>query len=258
MASTVLQIYELFDQLKLDTKREVVESLQERLEAEEEIEQSQPEKTGLQQAWEDIYELIHDLDLEPYIDDQIEINEIWNICEGIIKNRVELSSEPWSVRLEICKDIADHDFFDWYGVYDPMTDLLNALCFNDDQTREVADYMWTSVRSSHSEAAKLYEKIGDMEKKYLYLEETLGRDSAPYIELVKYYTDKDEEKALQIAEKGRVKCTRNLDELYIFMLKAAKRRGDEAEINRLIRSAKAKRGADQKHILEEAGIYSVC
>ncbi len=62
---------------------------------------------------------------EPYIDDQFEIEEIWNIVEALIK-RGGFEIEPWEEKERILKEIYDndfYDFYDFYGVSDPMQDL---------------------------------------------------------------------------------------------------------------------------------------
>ena len=68
--------------------------------------------------------------------------------------------------------------------------------------------------------------------------------------MIHYYADKDEAKALKIAEQGRVKCRSNLDEIYIYMINCARKHDDLEEIKRLLRSARSRRGADFNHIMQ--------
>lgn len=50
--------------------------------------------------WQQIMDLISDLRYEPYIDDQIQIEEIWNIVEALLK-RGGFEEEPWEVKEHI-------------------------------------------------------------------------------------------------------------------------------------------------------------
>ena len=63
-----------------------------------------------------------ELEDEPYIDDQVQIGEIWNIVQALLK-RGDFDKEPWEVKESILKEIYDNDFYDYYGIYDSMKDL---------------------------------------------------------------------------------------------------------------------------------------
>ena len=63
-----------------------------------------------------------ELEDEPYIDDQVQIGEIWNIVQALLK-RGDFDKEPWEVKESILKEIYDNNFYDYYGIYDPMKDL---------------------------------------------------------------------------------------------------------------------------------------
>ena len=253
MASPVYTIFEIFDNLKLETKRQVVADLQKKLDAAEVIASVSPRMTYLQELWEDIEQNLFELSMEPYIDDQFEIEEIWNIVEGFIKSG-KYKNESWEVREHILHSIVDNDFYDYYGVYDPMKDLSDVLCFNNNEKRELADYMWKSSKYMRKHAADIYREIGGNDRYYRYLEENLSHETEPYIELVKHYAEIDEKKALEIAECCRTKCTKNLEEIYIYMFQCALNHGDDEEIQRLIRSAKRRRGVNTDVIQEAVGI----
>ena len=85
MERNVYEIYEMFAHLSLEQKKGVLRDFQEMVDAEE----SRPEESYLEQKWKDIEDLLYDLSREPYIDDQLEIDVIWNICEELIKGGVE-------------------------------------------------------------------------------------------------------------------------------------------------------------------------
>ena len=51
-------------------------------------------KSYLEKNWTEIKRLMNVLKHEPYIDDQIEIEEIWDICEEMISDG-RLADETW-------------------------------------------------------------------------------------------------------------------------------------------------------------------
>ena len=93
MERNVYEIYEMFAHLSLEQKKGVLRDFQEMVDAEE----SRPEESYLEQKWKDIEDLLYDLSREPYIDDQLEIDVIWNICEELIKGG-HLRKEEWNPR----------------------------------------------------------------------------------------------------------------------------------------------------------------
>ena len=247
--SAVSDIFETFDHLDLETKRYVVGELQNRLEAEECLIMTLPEKTYLEKCWEEIGQQIYELSLEPYVDDQVEIDVIWEKIDEMIQSG-RLSSENWDIRRSVLKDIVDNDFYDYYGVSDPMHDLIPKLLLTDTEKKQLADYLWETPKRSLELADQLYQEIGETDRHLQYAEQRLKDQAGPYLDLIHYYADKDEAKALKIAEQGRVKCRNDLDEIYIFMINCARKRDDFEEIKRLLRSAKSRRGADFRHIMQ--------
>jgi len=245
-------LFDIFDHMSLAEKHEIVAELQRRIDAEECMAKYLPEKTYLEKNWEEIMRLIYELSCEPYIDDQYEIEEIWDKVEEMIRSG-KLTSEPWRVRWTIIRDISDNDEYDYYGVCDPMRNLVRTLITNDEEKKQFADYLWETPYHSRELADKLYQELGEYDRHLEYIEEGLGNNVQPYLELIHYYADKDEVKALAFAEQARVKCRKDLDEVYIYMLTCAMKKDDIEEIKRLLRSAKVKSGADYDHIVVAAG-----
>lgn len=134
MAYNVGEIYEIFDKLDIEDKRKIIKDLQVMLEATE----AEPELRGLEKDWDEIQKNIWSLSREPYIDDQWEIEEVWNITEKLLKSRC-FQKESWELRKKILSDIIENDFYDYYGVIDPMMDLFKALCITDEEKLECAD-----------------------------------------------------------------------------------------------------------------------
>ena len=93
-----------------------------------EVQENEPAHSLLEENWIEIENLMYELSREPYIDDQLEIDEIWNLCEDMIKSG-ELKKEKWQVRKRIIGLIVENEYYDYYGVYDPMHDLMEALLF---------------------------------------------------------------------------------------------------------------------------------
>ena len=108
-------IYEMLDTLSLEMKEELLEYLKADIAAAK----AAPKKSYLEEQWAEIKRLIEKLKYEPYIDDQFEIEEIWDICEEMIKSG-KLKKEPWPVRRRVLKSIIGGEYYDYYGVYDPM------------------------------------------------------------------------------------------------------------------------------------------
>ena len=74
--------------------------------------EKESQKSFLSGTWSQISDLILDLRNEPYIDEQVQIEEIY-----------------------------DNDFYDYYGIYDPMKDLANAICVTKEENLGRADIM---------------------------------------------------------------------------------------------------------------------
>lgn len=122
-----------------------------------------PAKCELEEVWEEVGDLLHDLSREPYIDDQIEIDEIYEIIEDVIKREV-YKDAPWEVRKKILKEIADHEYYDEYGVSDPMEDFMRALLKNDEEKTEIAGFMWNLSKYMRADAALLYKEAGNEDR----------------------------------------------------------------------------------------------
>ena len=115
-------IYEMLDTLTLEMKEELLEYLMADIAAIK----SAPPKSYLEEQWDEILRLIETLNYEPYIDDQVAISDIWNICAEMIKSG-KLKNESWQLRLNVIQSIIYEEFYDHYGVYDPMKDLFRIV-----------------------------------------------------------------------------------------------------------------------------------
>lgn len=148
-------IYEMLDTLSLDMKEELLEYL----EADIAAIKAAPKKSYLEEQWAEIKRLIETLKYEPYIDDQIETEEIWDICEKMIKSG-KLKNEPWEIRRRVLKSIIGDEYYGYYGVYDPMRDLFQALLFTTEERAEAADIIY-DIGSEYMKAdgAKLYKEF---------------------------------------------------------------------------------------------------
>ena len=243
-------IYDMIESLSLEEKKYLVDHLLDSIRKTEEI---VPSLTCLEEQWAEIRRLMKSLDYEPYIDDQVEIEEIWNICEDLIKSG-KIAETSWDIRRSILQEIIQGEYFDEYGVIDPMKDLFFALCITKEERISSAD-MCFQYGSDYmkKDGARIYLKNGKPEKYYEYLERCLSKDGKLYAELVEYYKDKDYKKALEIAELAMKKCKENLTAIVIFLLQDAENKGDNAKFARLMKSAKLRYAINYSEVLSVMG-----
>ena len=195
------------------------------------------EKTAasfLSGTWSQISDLISELRYEPCIDDQLQIEEIWNIIEALLK-RGGFEEEPWEIKARILEDIYMNDYYDYYGVYDPMKDLADAVCSNREENLKRADIMMQAGLGT--DAARLYRELGDEDKCAEYFEGHLEKEEEPYEILMDYYKERDPEKAVKIATMAIQKCKKDLTQFFLFLLQDAKDRGDEDGFKKYLQSA---------------------
>lgn len=199
--------------------------------------EGKPKRSFLRGTWKQIMGLISDLMHEPYIDDQMQIEEIWNIIEALLK-RGGFDKEPWEVKEHILEEIYENDYYDYYGVCDPMRDLANAVCSNKEENLKRAAIMMKAGRGYFgADAAKLYWELGEEEKCAEYFENHLGKEEEAYIILMDYYKNRNHEKAVEIANLAIQKCQKDQTPFFIFLLQDARDRGDEAVFKKLMQSA---------------------
>lgn len=129
-------IYEMLDTLTLEQKEELSEYLNNLIEAE----RNAPPKSYLEEQWDEIIRLIECLSYEPYIDDQLEIEEVWDIVENVIKSK-KLKNEILETHMEIITDIIENDL----NVTDPMQDLFRALIFTNEEKLEAAELIYLII-----------------------------------------------------------------------------------------------------------------
>ena len=207
-------------------------------------------ETFLRGTWSQISDLISELMDEPYIDDQIQIEEIWNIIEALIK-RGGFDQEPWEVKQYILEEIYKNDFYDYYGVYDPMKDLADVICTSREENLKRAEIMMESARGYlGAEAAKLYREMGEESKCAEYFENHLGKEEEPYEILIDYYKERDYEKAVVIANQAIQKCKKDQTPFFLFLLQDARDRGDEIDFKKLMQSAHRRRAVNSAKVDE--------
>lgn len=204
----------------------------------------------LEASWKQIGELFRVLRYERYIDDQLEIEEVWEICEALVR-RGGLEEENWEIRKKVLKDMVSHGYYDCYGCYDPVKELAEKLFITPEEILEYADMLNESDYYAR-EAADLYRQYGRTDKYVRYLETHLDRASREYVELAQYYYhDGNKVDARKIAEQGLEKCKDDLTELFIFLLQDAKSCKDEERYKKFYASAKRRKKADIVRINEK-------
>lgn len=90
-------------------------------------------------SWAQIQEVIKSLSFQAYIDDQPEIDEIWDICAALVKY-LKKHQESRKIRKRVLQDIIENEYYDYYGCYDPMEELVEALCNAEDEYVEHEDW----------------------------------------------------------------------------------------------------------------------
>lgn len=91
--------------------------------------------TPLAELWDLVQNNVEALKLEPYIDDQFEITEVWEATEELLK-KGGLESEPWELKEEILRACYENNMFDEFGMGDPMGDLVKAMCTTEEEIRK--------------------------------------------------------------------------------------------------------------------------
>lgn len=205
------------------------------------------QKSFLWGSWKQIKELLKQLSYERYIDDQYEIEEIWNISEALIK-RGRFEEEPWKVKEEILTEIYKNDFYDMYGCYDPMQDLANALCVTREENLKRAAIMVRFTGEVEEKGAKLYCELGEEEKCIEYYEKHLKKEEEPYEIVMNYYRERNPERAKEVAEQALEKCKKNQTPFMIYLMEEAKKAGDEIRFNKLNQSAHRRRAVDANKV----------
>lgn len=136
----------------------------------------------------------------------------------------------------------DNDFFDYYGVYDPMHDLAEAICATREENLKRAEIMMNAGSGYlGSDAAKLYRELGEERKCAEYFEKHLGKQKEAYEIVIDYYRDSDYNKAIEIARLAVGECKEDLTSFFILLLQDARDRGDETDYKKLMRSAHMRR-----------------
>jgi hypothetical protein len=220
---------------KLDREMNLIEDLKRMKKGKQNIDN---QISILNSCWKQIQELIQWLRYEPYIDDQLEIDEIWNICEALV------NSESWDVRKRVLQDIVDNDGYDYYGCIDPMTDLLEVLCNTGEEYLDKADIMMKNrSREYQKQAAKIYYEYGHDEEYVLYLKRNISKSADVYLELIEYYdSHNNTEEAIKVANEALDKCRDSkITEVFIFLIKEAYKAGNKTEATKLYRRAKQRK-----------------
>ena len=149
------------------------------------------------------------------------------------------------------KSIVSGEYYDEYGVCDPMKDLFEALIFTQEEKLEIADLIFESGSEfMKRDGAQLYKECGQTGKYYAFVEECLNDKEAPYMELIDYYMGVDPRKAVEIAEQGLKKCRDDQTDLIIFLLKVAVACGDKEWEAKLLKSARLRQKVNTSKVME--------
>lgn len=217
--------------------------------------EQKPDSDWLVDKWKEITDLMIILSGEPYIDDQLEIQEIWDLVADMLKSG-KLKDEPWELRRALAEIIIHHDLFDNFGCYDPMEDLLKAIPQSDEEKEAVADMIIDNGYPYLIEklALPIFRELGREDRIIAFVESTLKYEEKPYLQVIEYYRDRDPQKAMQVAEEGFSRVKDNQTELVLFLLQDAIARGDEEKKQKLLKSAHLRRRINEKKVYETLGL----
>ncbi len=211
-----------------------------------------PEEEGekqLTRAWSDIQGLLTELRYEPYIDDQWQISEIWEICEKLVKEH-KCQYAPWELRKKILADIVENDYYDYYGCIDPMEDLVKELRTGEQEYLEFADMLCRANRGACTrEAAMLYREHGEEEKYVNYLWDNLGKQNREYIELMDFYEKiEDWADVITVGEIALSKCKEDMTDIFIGLMCAARKQGDTLSVQNYFSVAKKRKKVQRQKV----------
>ena len=209
----------------------------------EQIEQAEAgnPSSPLEEAWDKIQGLLAELELEPYIDDQYQITEIWEITEKLI-DQGGLEKESWELKEKILQELYENCWYDEFGILDPMEDLEKALCTSREESLKRADLLLQC--GLFNKAAKVYQSMGENQLYIDCLEEYCLRGEAkPYRTVLDYYKQKDDQaKVLEIASRAvdEFRSKEDATPFMLILMQDARARGDEDEFQELLATARAK------------------
>lgn len=214
-------------------------------------EQEQSEPSLLMVAWSEIQGLIERLSYELYMDDQMEMEEIYLLIKDLIQYG-GFEREPWEVKEHILSEIYQNNYYEDYCVEEPMEELAAAICSTREEQLKRADMMMQIDDDEiRKEAAQLYRQFGDLEHCAKYYEGYQGKEAEPYEILIEYYKDADREKAVHIAEFAIQQCKIDQTAFFLFLLQDAKDKGDEQRFKKLMQSARRRKAVNMEKIREK-------
>lgn len=199
--------------------------------------------------WLCMLALMRELDCEPYIDDQIQIDEIWQICASIIK-QINLAQLSMDFKKNVWCRIVSNYYYDKYGVYDPMHDLAYAMIKTEEE--ELVFALVLACYKSYEDAAVIYKKYDYLKEYTFCMKKLLAKDSDPYRELIDYYEQHGmHEEAMEIANMTLKLCRdRGMTDIFLFLVKDAYVAGNMEKVAKLVKSTKLRSYVNDKVIAE--------
>ena len=247
------RLYRLVMMLSVEEKKKLIDFLNLCI--------SREQCTWLQERWQEILRLIDVMKYESYLSNQEAVDRIWIITAEVSQSE-ETEHETWEVRQEILDDIIDHNGYKALPFGNDLEYMVKALILSEKEALYCAD----RIRRSHDHplmnlAALLYKENGRKEEYIECLENMLDDDPDDYLEVMRYYKDRDYGKMMQIGEEGLENCYgKDFDGRYdntdimIFMIRSAIANGDEKLRDKLLERAKTQHFVWYDRIQKEFGI----
>ncbi len=205
-------------------------------------------ETQLVELWKEIKDNLRSLSYEPYLDDQVEFDMIWEASEEMVKILNENDEISESFRRNLIRSIGENDYYHELDCDDPMQTLAYALCKTDDDFILLADGLYAC--GSKKEAAELYRTHGAEEKYITYLIGILKRDTEDYDTVISYFEKTGRQKrAAEVALLGLSNCKKgNFTEIYCCLIRDALAKGDQALAEEYYGATIKKRSIDHAKI----------
>ena len=212
--------------------------------------------TVIREQWEIIKYNLTRLSYEPYIDDQLEIDEVWRVSEEVCAYLKEndISSE---LKMSLIRTFVENLFFDEFGCYDATWNFANALCKNREDDLYFAGCLWKNGGFFRKYAAEIYLRHGREDKYIEYLMQSLAKDTAAYEKAIRYFQSTGKrEMAVEVAKIGLEKCKHDQTMIYCTLVEDALMRDDQKRVQELRASARRKRRVNQIKVEELIEHYS--
>lgn len=195
----------------------------------------------IQNCWKSASDIIEEFDMYGGGPEEEE-DQVYETLENM-QELFEEGQVSWKFKKSILDEMLQFVMSDNSGLGDALMDLiLDAVCVTKEEKCYLADFLVKNCTGYyHNVGAEIYLEYGKTEK-YLSSKKENLTYASDYLELAKYYQKhKDEKQALKLAKEGLEKGQGCQDEIYRYLFEYYKKKGNEAELEKLYKNARKKR-----------------